>query len=270
MATIFILGLCLAAFAFVLAWPFPVAMARATLSHRPAVLLVLWQLLGLSGGVSLIAAVVLLALFPSLHTLRLATEQGWTDTHIITSLSWWQWLLLLVAALILLRLVYCLATQFYNGRRARRRHAELVALLTRPSADTPGTRVLPSDVPLAYCVPGQGTTVLSTGLIERLSPEQQRAVLAHESAHLRFHHDLFVMPFAAWHRALPFLPATGTALASVSALIELMADDTARHVVPDRVLAEAIDLTAGVHPDETSAALTAIRLRRLDPAGQAR
>lgn len=262
MLTIFILGLCLALIAVVLAWPFPEAMARATLSHRPAVLLALWQLLGLSGGVSLIAAVVMLALFPTLHTLRVATDRGLTDTHIIASVSWWQWLLLLFAAMILARLVYCLATQFISGRRARRKHTELVSLLTRP-ADQPGTRVLPSDIPLAYCLPGAGTTVLSTGLIEKLTLEQQQAVLAHEYAHLHFHHDLFVMPFAAWHRALPFLPATRTALSAVSTLIELMADDAARERVADRVLAQAIDLTSGVHPDETNDALTQIRLHRL-------
>ncbi|MCQ9367000.1 M56 family metallopeptidase [Brevibacterium sp. 50QC2O2] len=263
MMTFTIIGICLAVLAIALAWPFPSAMARATLAHRPAVLMALWQLLGLSGGISLIAAVSMLALAPSLHTLRQATSDGLTDSHIIASLSWWQWLLLLLALGILTRLLYCLATQYVNGRRARRKHADLVGLLTSPSTRDPGTRVLRSDVPMAYCVPGEGTTVLSTGLIERLDDAQRHAVVAHEMSHLRYHHDLFVMPFAAWHRALPLLPATATALSAVSTLIELMADDRARALVGDEVLAEAIDLTAGVHPGETSDALTLIRVRRL-------
>lgn len=269
MLTLFILGLCLALVALVLAWPIPEAMARATLARSPTVLMALWQALGLAGGLSLVGAITLLALVPSLHALRLAA--GDPQRSGAGPLAWWQWALLVAALVMLARLLWCLVAQYVRAQRARRRHVALVELLTSPSQADPGTRLLPSEVPLAYCVPGAaargtgapGTTVLSTGLIAALSEPERRAVIAHESAHLRYHHQLFVIPFAAWHRALPFLPATARALSAVSALIEFMADDAAVREAGPEALASAIATSAGIHPGESNEALTRVRLSRL-------
>lgn len=258
-------GLVLCLVAFVLAWPAPEYLARRSSKTDPIALIILWQAVGLAGGLSLLGAAVLIGLAPIAHTL---THSNTTLSTDLEALAWWHWLLLIVALLIFALLVGTLVAQWIRGRQQRLRHTELVALLSEPSADSPDTRVIRSPEPLAYCVPGRGrgTTVISTGLIDALEPAQRLAVLAHEKAHLRFHHDVLVLPFAAWQRALPLLPATTTALSAVSAIIEFMADDRARFEVGSQPLAEAMRRTEGIHPGETSSALTAVRLARLSEA----
>src|ERR671920_135801 len=75
------------------------------------------------------------------------------------------------------------------------------------------------------------------------------AVLAHERAHLREHHHLYLLPFVAWEAALPVLPAAGRAHAAVRTLVEMRADDVALGSLPGRAprrtLAQAIVVAAG-------------------------
>lgn len=259
-----ITGSLLALLAVVLAWPVPVLLAHRTSAIDPASHLVLWQAVGLAGGLSLIGSAVVFATAPiagSLHDglLRL------TDLRTLAVLQWWQWAFLIAAGLLGIRLVGSLIAQSIAVHRHRRKHAELIHLLTEASDELPDTRVLETASPVAYCLPGRrsGTTVVSTGLLRVLSVEQRRAVVAHEQSHLAYHHDLLVLPFAAWNRALPFLPATRTALGAVSALIEFMADDRARRVIGPEPLATAIGTHARLHHGDHSAALTRARQARL-------
>nr|WP_255718435.1 M56 family metallopeptidase [Micrococcus sp. ACRRV] len=110
---------------------------------------------------------------------------------------------------------------------------------------------------MAYCVPGVpggGTplTVVSRGLLERLSPEELRAVLLHERAHLAQHHGLLRLAFASWARACAWLPSAETARAGVVLVTEMLADDAARRTAPAPVLARALALT--VRPAEAPGA----------------
>ncbi|MEV0983308.1 M56 family metallopeptidase [Brevibacterium sp. NPDC049920] len=269
-----ITGTLLAVLALVLAWPVPVALARRSPLIDPLSRLVLWQAVGLAGGLSLIGTAVVFATAPMAGSLGDGLI-GLADLQALSLLAWWQWLLLLVAVLLTVRLISSLLVQSVLVLRHRRRHSALVDLLTEPSAELPNTRVLTSDSPVAYCLPGRGsgTTVVTTGLLAVLTDEQRRAVVAHEQAHLDLHHDLLVLPFAAWNRALPFVPATSTALAAVSALIEFMADDRARASLGAAPLAEAVETGARVHPGAHSTDLTRARLARLDrklPAARTR
>ncbi|MCK1803653.1 M56 family metallopeptidase [Brevibacterium sp. R8603A2] len=269
-----ITGTLLAVLALVLAWPVPVALARRSPLIDPLSRLVLWQAVGLAGGLSLIGTAVVFATAPMAGSLGDGLI-GLADLQALSVLAWWQWLLLLVAVLLTVRLIGSLLVQSVLVLRHRRRHSALVDLLTEPSAELPNTRVLTSDSPVAYCLPGRGsgTTVVTTGLLAVLTDEQRRAVVAHEQAHLDLHHDLLVLPFAAWNRALPFVPATSTALAAVSALIEFMADDRARASLGAESLAEAVETGARVHPGAHSTDLTRARLARLDrelPAARTR
>ena len=269
-----ITGTLLAVLALVLAWPVPVALARRSPLIDPLSRLVLWQAVGLAGGLSLIGTAVVFATAPMADSLGDGLI-GLADLQALSLLAWWQWLLLLVAVLLTVRLISSLLVQSVLVLRHRRRHSALVDLLTEPSAELPNTRVLTSDSPVAYCLPGRGsgTTVVTTGLLAVLTDEQRRAVVAHEQAHLDLHHDLLVLPFAAWNRALPFVPATSTALAAVSALIEFMADDRARASLGAAPLAEAVETGARVHPGAHSTDLTRARLARLDrelPAARTR
>ncbi|HEY6478718.1 MAG TPA: M56 family metallopeptidase, partial [Streptosporangiaceae bacterium] len=99
------------------------------------------------------------------------------------------------------------------------------------AADNPLTRVALLDHPLAaaYCLPGvRPRIVLSRGVIDALSQAELCAVVSHEKAHARGHHDLVIQPFRAWRQTFPFLAAGRSALAAVELLVELAADNAAR------------------------------------------
>lgn len=257
-----IVGSILAVLAFLLAWPIPSALSR--FRGDPISEVVLWQSVGLSGGLSLIGTALAFAVSPSSSSL----PQGlWQlvrgESH--TELSILAWVFLVIALLLIGRLLGCLALTFYTARRTRLRHDEILHLLSEPSATHPDTRIIATDEAVAYCLPQgprKGTAVLSTGLLEALGENERTAVIAHERAHLDFRHDVLVIPFAAWHRALPFFSATAIGLNSVNRLIELMADDQARKHVDPLILAQAVRAAAAISPEHRGD-LSEQRIRRL-------
>ena len=257
-----IVGSILAVLAFLLAWPIPAALAR--FRGDPVSEVVLWQAVGLSGGLSLIGAALAFAVAPGSTSLPqgiLALLRG--QSH--AELSLMAWIFLVIALLLIGRLLGCLALTFYSARKTRLRHDEILHLLSEPSATYPDTRIITTDEVVAYCLPKgprKGTAVLSTGLIEALDEKERTAVIAHERAHLDFRHDVLVIPFAAWHRALPYFSATAIGLNSVNRLIELMADDQARERVDPQILAHAVRSAAAISPEHRSD-LSVQRIRRL-------
>ncbi|WP_062242989.1 M56 family metallopeptidase [Brevibacterium epidermidis] len=264
-----IVGIILAVLAFLLAWPIPAALAR--FRGDPISEVVLWQAVGLSGGLSLIGAALAFAVAPGTTSL----PQGLFDLirgrdH--TQLSLLAWIFLIIAVLLIVRLLGCLVLTFYSARKTRLRHDEILHLLSEPSSAYPDTRIITTDEAVAYCLPKgprKGTAVLSTGLLKALDEDERTAVIAHERAHLDFRHDVLVIPFAAWHRALPYFSATAIGLNSVNRLIELMADDQARDHVDPKILAQAVSSAAAISPEHRSD-LSALRIQRLshplDPA----
>src|SRR5699024_6088916 len=99
-------------------------------------------------------------------------------------------------------------------------------------------------------------------LIHALDGRERTAVIAHERAHLDFRHDVLVIPFAAWHRALPYFSATAIGLNSVNRLIELMADGHAGEHVAPPALPRPVRSPAGIRPEHRSD-LSTRRIRRL-------
>lgn len=94
-----------------------------------------------------------------------------------------------------------LAVQYYYGPRAvlgsvgarrvsSKEHPDLHAAVTRLAAQSdlpkPDVAVIRTDLPNAFAVGtlGEGTVVVTTGLLELLDDEERDAVLAHELAHL--------------------------------------------------------------------------------------
>lgn len=208
--------------ALALAWPVPVAFSRAAWPMRaPVVALLLWQAIGLAGGLSMIAALALAgyAVAPG-HPL----------------------LALVPAAAFTVYLLAHLGVTIAQVVRQRRRHHALLDMLTSPHPTRARTRVLDDAVPVAYCLPrGVGSvTVLSQGLLDRLDADELVAVIAHERAHVEQRHDLLLLAFRAWRAALPWFPIAALAEAEVAALVEMLADDHARREVRDEVLARAI------------------------------
>jgi Zn-dependent protease with chaperone function len=232
-----------------LAVPVPIALARATWPSRsPAIALLLWQGIALTGGFSMIGALVAagLALVPNV-----AVAGGIVFGAALTLTGY---------------LLGHLAVTLVLVTRSRRRHRALLTLLTSPHPTRAATLVLEDSVPLAYCVPRgwHSLTVLSRGLLDRLESDELAAVIAHERAHLDQRHDILLLAFRAWHSALPWFPIAARAAEEVDVLVELLADDSARRAVSDAALARAIAVVATVEPGGETRALPAYTARRSD------
>lgn len=245
----------LAAVALALAVPVPILLARASWpTAAPARALALWQAIALAGGFSMIGAITSagVALIPH-HTLAGGIVVG-------------------MAVGLAGHLLGHLAATVASVARSRHRHRALLDLLTSPDPSRPQTLILDAPTPVAYCLP-QGfssITVLSRGLLERLSADELAAVIAHERAHLAQRHDIVLVAFRAWHSALPWFPIAARAAEEVAVLVELLADDTARRTVPDATLARAIATVSAAHATDFVDAgappprVSRDRIRRLD------
>ena len=232
----------------VLAWPVPLLLARSHWPARsPAVALILWQAIALSGGMSMIGALLLFGLTPfggSLPGSFVALGGNLRDGTLPTGTSFIHVLALGAAILLGGHLLLNLLATVVRTERQRRHHHSLIALLSDPLHGQPGMRVIDHPAPVAYCLPGAGhsATVLSNGLMRLLDAEQLRAVVAHERAHLAQQHHLVLVVFKSWHSALPWFPIANRAENAVALLVEMLADDHARRVVDDHTLARAIAL----------------------------
>ncbi|GAB4099519.1 M56 family metallopeptidase [Sinomonas halotolerans] len=240
----------LALLAVALAWPVPLALSRARWTSRsPFAAMVLWQSIALAGGLSMIGAMAVYGLEPLGENLVAALRRA---VQIVLSnqtsdeLHFWHLFALCAAALLGVHLVFTLLLTYARIVTQRRRHRELLALLSSPSGALERTVVINHPAPVAYCLPGgsRSVTVLSDGLMETLAPEELDAVVRHERAHLTQRHHLLLWAFEAWRAALPWLPTSRLARGAVSSLIEMLADDVARRSTPDPVLVRAIALVA--------------------------
>jgi Zn-dependent protease with chaperone function len=170
--------------------------------------MILWQLIALCGGLSMLGALLFFGL----------ADTGALNIVALTS-----------GALLFLHLVFTLVLTGVRMRRRRERHLDALRLVAHESPEARGRLVVDSTLPLAYCLPSTGgsITVVTDGILRTLSADELGAVLAHERAHLTQRHDFLIWAFSAWRTALPWLPTSTLALESVAELIEYLADDTA-------------------------------------------
>lgn len=240
----------LATLAVILAWPAPIALSRAQWPARaPFTAMVLWQSIALAGGLSMIGAMLVWGLEPLGDNLVSATAGFWdvaSNQRSAVTLGVVHVFALSAACLLGAHLIFTLILTFVRIRRQRRRHRDLLALLSSPALDKPATLVIKHPVPVAYCLPGgaRSVTVLSDGLLDLLSRDELDAVLTHERAHLHQRHHLLLWAFAAWRAALPWLPTSQLAQRSVNELIEMLADDEALKHVKESTLVRAIAIVA--------------------------
>jgi Zn-dependent protease with chaperone function len=247
-----------------LAEPVSRVLSRARWPGRdPVGALLVWQGIGLAGGLSLLGAGVVYGLAPLGDSLPAAVAALTPDgllrlppLHVAA----------LVAALLLaLRLIGVLVAVTVRTLRARRRHRDLLDVLGTPWPAAPGARVLDHPVPVAYCLPGlRSRLVLSAGVLDALDPAGVRAVLAHERAHLRERHDLVVLPFVAWGATAPFVRGMVCAQLAVAALIEMRADDVAATRAERAELVGALRTMGGAAPAAALSSFTTALDRRLD------
>ncbi|MCW0216310.1 MAG: M56 family metallopeptidase [Pseudonocardia sp.] len=241
-----------------LAEPVSRAFSRARWPRRdPVGALLVWQAIGLAGGLSLIGSGVVYGLSP------LGSNLAEAVPVLVDDFSSWRWpegldvvhfAALAAAVLVGGRLLWVLVSVSVRTVRARRRHRDLLDVLATPWPDSPGTRVLDHPQPVAYCLPGRSSRlVVSAGVLEALEPEGVWAVLAHERAHLRERHDLVVLPFVAWGATAPFVRGMVCAQIAVASLIEMRADDVAACRSEPHQLVGALRTVGGSAP---AAALT--------------
>jgi len=247
---VFAASVFLAVLAFALAWPVPVILSRAKWPARaPATALVLWQAIALAGGLSMIGSLLTYGLIPFGDTLVssvVTLTQTLFGSVVVTSAELLHLVALSGGLLLTAHLLLNLFLTLVVSQRQRRRHRQLIQLLSSPVPDQPNTRIIEHEVPVAYCLPGtqHSVTVFSAGLIGLLDEDELRGVIEHEKAHLMQRHYIVLMAFGAWRSSLPWFPIATRAQREVGMLVEMLADDYARRVVDDRTLATAIALVS--------------------------
>lgn len=150
---------------------------------------------------------------------------------------------------ILLRLGTVTTRQVRHNRSQRKEHQRGVRNSTA-TAHRRGEQlsIVNSPTPAAYCVPGhRSTIVLTTGALRELPQQQLDAVIAHEQAHLRGKHHLFVAWGAILATAFPFIPLLRRAPRELGRLVEWLADDHASSHHGRRSVARALaTMSAGL------------------------
>lgn len=134
---------------------------------------------------------------------------------------------------------------------------------------------LPDDQPIAYSLGGRRPLVVaSTGLADRLTEQELRAVLEHERAHVRGHHHLLTSWTEVLGRTLRFVPLMRELPTAVRLLVELAADRTASaRYGAEAVRSALVRVRSGDGPRRALAMAggdTAIRLDYLEAAAEPR
>lgn len=226
----------------ILVGPGPVWVGRWRFLHRvPRAAVVLWQAGAVAALVSVIGAGLVVALPAIGRWSELDRLPGWERVA--------YGVLVLFTLVVVGRLAWSLITVAAATNIRRRRHRAAVDLLGRvdESLSLPGLRVLAERLPVAYCLPGvRGSrVVISAGTLAALSREEVRAVVEHESAHVRARHDLVLDTFTALHRAFPIVVRSEIPAAQCRLLVEMLADDVARRRAGALPLARALVALAG-------------------------
>jgi Peptidase family M48 len=217
--------------------------------RSPGAAILLWQALGLGGGLAAVGALIEIGLPAGSSSvangvLRVIYTSANGDLFPAGQPMLPELLRLasLVLGLALLaQLCWVLPASAITAVRARRRQRELLTLLGRGDPKAPGALVVDHPAAAAYCLPGlRSRIVVSVGALDLLRPAELAAVLAHERAHLRERHDLVVLPFTALRRAFGWSRTCADAHQSVALLIEMLADDRALRARPARALAGAL------------------------------
>jgi Peptidase family M48 len=136
---------------------------------------------------------------------------------------------------------------------ATRAAYRLAATLPRQGSEL---SLLDVDTRRAYAVPGRpGCIVVTRGMLHELDAKQRRALLAHERAHLVYHHHVH---HTVVHLAIAANPLLRPIRPAVELACERWADEVAAQTCPRAVVAAALTHAAiGRQPGATGIALCA-------------
>ncbi|MFC8229803.1 M56 family metallopeptidase [Streptomyces sp. NPDC057287] len=191
------------------------------------------RLLAAVGSTLALCSTLCLALLMVVGTAQLPGNplpDGWSDPEVRAAVPYEEKAGLIAIGVLGVVLVACCGTLLRHTRTRVRAGRALP-----PSTGQGDLAVVPSPDPFAYALPGgrlrDGRVVVSTAMLECLGAREQRALVAHERAHLagRHHRYLLVTQLAA--RANPFLLPLCTAVAYST---ERWADEEAACAVGSR------------------------------------
>ena len=250
-------ALAFAVLALALTGPVPALLARASWPLRaPRAAVVLWQAIALAAVLSAFSVGLSIVALTVRRPISALGQPLWLAAVVVFATT------LLIGA----RLVVAAVAVAVGTRRRRARHRMVVDLVGACRHDD--VRVLGVREPMAYCLPGmRSRVVLSRGALDVLTEPEVAAILRHERAHLRARHDLVLEAFIAVHTAFPKFVRSGSALAAVRLLVELLADDAAVRVAGPHPLARALVACAAAPTPAGALAAggptTVIRVQRL-------
>lgn len=193
---------------------------------------------GVVTGVLSLAASTAIAQVPPVAALG-----GWSRPELRNTDPIPVWLALCCCALVVVAAVLGVRQAVVCAIAFTRLHRECRRL--RPPGPAAPLIVVDSEQPEAYATPaGGGRILVTTGLLAALPADEQRVLLAHESAHLRHRHAWWVLVADLCAAANPML--RGVARAAVQAT-ERWADECAASTTGDRHLAARAVARAALH-----------------------
>ncbi|OLT35751.1 hypothetical protein BJF79_31995 [Actinomadura sp. CNU-125] len=216
--------------------------------RSPRAALALWQAVVHTAGFAVVGAFLVLAAGPLGTSYRHGMHIFLTQViagEPLHGLGAGQLAALVWALTVTAWLVALLARTALQNAIARNRHRGKVDLLAERPTRHHGVHLLEHPAAIAYCLPGRRSrVVISSGLVELLDTGELAAVLDHERAHARGRHHLLLLPLHALARAVPWLPVARLARDNSARLVEMLADDHARHRHGGHVLARALLMVA--------------------------
>ncbi len=133
-----------------------------------------------------------------------------------------------VAAALAARTVLLAARALRAARRAELRGLALAGAVPRPLAGGGTAWIVPASQLAAYCAGLRHPRVIvSSGLLDLLTPAEQEAVLAHEVAHIRLGHPRVLLLGAVIASSYRWLPPARLAWTRLRRDLEAAADDEA-------------------------------------------
>jgi Zn-dependent protease with chaperone function len=156
-------------------------------------------------------------------------------------IGWGQLALYAVATGLVGRLAVLAGSAVRAARRTELAGAALLAATLRHLPDGTTAWVVPSERPAAYCAGiRHPRAMVTTGLLQRLDPAEQEAVLRHETAHLRLGHPRLLLFGAVVERSYRWLPPARLAWRRLRRELEAAADDAVVAAVGEGPLLRAL------------------------------
>lgn len=180
-----------------------------------------------------------------------------------------------LAMLATARLARLARRQLHARSKVRDYHRDVIAVVARTDSGPEPIMWLDHPMPLAYSIDGHpGYVVATEGLLAHLNADEQRAVIAHERAHLRGRHHRIVNICEILAKAFPFVPLFAAAPPAVRVLVEVAADRSAARVTSADTVRSALSTVSQADSSRPLWALglisesTTERLHHLDASTQ--